>query len=322
MKIILTCPPMIKRIDLYQSELKKYDLEVIIPQFTQVMKEADLIDIIGNYDGWIIGDDPATRAVFEAGKRGNLKAAIKWGVGVDNVDFEACKDLCIPIINTPGVFGREVADNAVGYLIALARQTFTIDRGVKEGKWPKPSGMSLWDKKVALIGFGDIGRNTAKRLLAFDLDVYVSDPGFIKDNDQIKCIYNPDIIINQELNKCHLDTLSNVLKDSDFIVITCALNKSTKHMINKDTISLAKNGVYLVNVGRGPVVKEDDLVKCLKNGKVRGAALDVFEIEPLPLESELRNQNVIFGSHNSSNTEEAVDKVSVMAISKIYQFLN
>ena len=101
MKLLLTCPPMIKNIQRYQSIITQYGFDLTIPEFTQVMKEEDLIQIMPQYDAWIIGDDPATRAVFEAGKKGNLKVCAKWGVGVDNVDFEACKYLNIPITNTP-----------------------------------------------------------------------------------------------------------------------------------------------------------------------------------------------------------------------------
>src|SRR3546814_18453260 len=89
-----------------------------------------MVDLLPQYEGWIIGDDPATRRVFEAGKAGKLKAAVKWGIGVDNVDFAACKDLGIPIINTPNMFGGEVADVAVGYVIGLARQLFVIAREI------------------------------------------------------------------------------------------------------------------------------------------------------------------------------------------------
>src|SRR3546814_4139253 len=125
-----------------------------------------MVDLLPQYEGWIIGDDPATRRVVEAGKAGRLKAAVKWGIGVDNVDFAACKDLDIPTVNTPHMFGREVAAVAVGYVIGLARQLPNIDRGIRELEWPKPAGMILAGKRVALVGFGDIGRLTATRLAA------------------------------------------------------------------------------------------------------------------------------------------------------------
>ena len=118
-------------------------LELVPAVVTQTLSETELIELLPQFDGWIIGDDPATQQVFEAGLRGSLKAAVKWGIGVDNVDFRACEALGIPITNTPGMFGGEVADVAVGYVIALARHTVEIDRSVREGSWPKPRGLSL-----------------------------------------------------------------------------------------------------------------------------------------------------------------------------------
>ena len=137
-------------------------LEVTAPKVIQTLSVAELEDLVPQHDGWIIGDDPATRSVFEAGKRGDLRAAVKWGIGVDNVDFSACKDLNIPIINTPYMFGAEVADIAMGYVVGLARETFQIDRGVREGNWPKSNGISLSGKSVALIGYGDVGKECCK----------------------------------------------------------------------------------------------------------------------------------------------------------------
>ena len=187
MKILVTCPPMINMIENYKDLFEKYNLEFYCPKFTQVLTVEELINLVPKYDGWIIGDDPADRIVFEEGKKGKLKAAVKWGVGVDNVDFEACKELNIPITNVPNVFGEEVSDVAIGMLLNLTRKLHDINSETKKGNWYKPAGNSLTGKKVCLIGFGDIGRCTARKLLAFNLDVYVSDPGFEKVNGKIIC---------------------------------------------------------------------------------------------------------------------------------------
>ncbi|MEJ2065806.1 MAG: NAD(P)-dependent oxidoreductase, partial [Reinekea sp.] len=169
MKILVTCPPMLGMIDTFKPLFEEKGIELSAPKVVQTLSVDELKEIVPQHDGWIIGDDPATREVFEAGSKGKLKAAVKWGIGVDNVDFQACKDFNIPIINTPNMFGGEVADIAVGYVIALARETFEIDRGVRNGKWDKPRGISLSGKTVAVVGFGDIGKSTAKRLLAADM---------------------------------------------------------------------------------------------------------------------------------------------------------
>ena len=141
-RVLVTCPPMLGMLGDFVASAQELGLELVPAEVTQTLSESELIELLPNFDGWIIGDDPATQKVFEAGQRGLLKAAVKWGIGVDNVDFKACEALGIPIINTPGMFGGEVADVAVGYVIALARHTFEIDRGVRESNWPKPRGLS------------------------------------------------------------------------------------------------------------------------------------------------------------------------------------
>jgi D-3-phosphoglycerate dehydrogenase / 2-oxoglutarate reductase len=308
MKILVTCPPMLGMIDSFRHVFEEKGIELSTPNVVQTLSVEDLKEIVPQHDGWIIGDDPATREVFEAGKTGNLKAAVKWGIGVDNVDFDACKDLNIPIINTPDMFGREVADVAMGYVIALARETFEVDRAVRDGEWIKPRGISLSGKKVALIGFGDIGQSTAKRLLVLDMNVIVYDP--FADN-------------SSNLPEVEREVWPNRVEEVDFIVITCSLTKSSYHMVNADIFKQAKDGVRVVNVGRGPIIDEASLEDALKSGKVYSAALDVFEVEPLPMDSYLRTHtHCVFGSHNASNTADAVERTSHIAIDKLFHFLN
>ena len=308
MKILVTCPPMLGMIDSFRHIFEEKGIELSAPNVIQTLSVEELKEIVPQHDGWIIGDDPATREVFEAGKVGNLKAAVKWGIGVDNVDFDACKDLNIPIINTPDMFGREVADVAMGYVIALARETFEIDRAVRDGGWIKPRGISLSGKKVALIGFGDIGQSTAKRLLAADMSVIAYDP-FANNNPNM-----PEV---------EREVWPNRIEEADFIVVTCSLTKSSYHMVNADVFNQVKDGVRVVNVGRGPIIDEASLEDALKGGKVYSAALDVFEVEPLPMDSYLRTHpHCIFGSHNASNTEDAVEHTSHIAIDKLFNFLN
>lgn len=307
MKILVTCPPMLGLFDEFIEKFESEGLTGVPAKVTQVMTEAELIQILPEYDGWIIGDDPATRRVFEAGAKGKLKAAVKWGVGTDNVDFQACEDLNIPIMNTPGVFGREVADVAMTYVLGLARQTYLIDREIRQNKaWPKPSGISLWNKKAAVVGFGDIGQSTVKRLLACDLEVITYDPYF----KPAKSIPIENYIWPDRIG------------DMDFIVFTCPLTPQTQHMFNEDILPKLKPGVRIINVSRGPVIDERALVKGLRDGTVHSAALDVFEVEPLDPQSELRKfDQCIFGSHNGSNTVDAVRVVSHMAIDRIAGFL-
>jgi len=306
MKILVTCPPMLGMMDIFRPYLEDIGLRVTAPPVLQTLSVEELLRLVPEHDGWIIGDDPATREVLHAGRRGLLKAAVKWGVGVDNVDFEACKDLGIPVSNTPDMFGKEVADIAMGYVTALARETFEIDRGVRAGQWPKPRGISLAEKTVALIGLGDIGRQLAKRLVAAEMRVIGYDPK--KDVGQVPYIERAD--------------WPERVDEADFIVATCSLTPSSRHMINKHILTMAKSGVRIVNVGRGPVIHEEELIAALDAGRVYSAALDVFEEEPLPADSPLRlHSHCIFGSHNASNTADAVERTSWIAIRKLIDFL-
>lgn len=307
MKILVTCPPMLGMKEQFLPYAQEKNLEVICPDVVQTLSEQELIELVPQVDGWIIGDDPATRKVFEAGKNGQLKAAVKWGIGVDNVDFAACEDLGIPITNTPYMFGEEVADIAIGYLIALARETFFIDRKIREGGWPKNRGMSLRGKKVGLVGYGDIGKQTSKRLEVLGLEVIVFDPG-----------------VNQVEEKCaQLSNWPERINECDFLLFTCSLNEKNKHMLNASVLSSAKKGVRVVNVARGPLIDELALCEALKSEIVHSAALDVFEYEPLPMSSYLREHPLcIFGSHNSSNTSDAVARTNVIAIDKLAEYLN
>jgi D-3-phosphoglycerate dehydrogenase len=282
--------------------------ELVPAKVTQTLSQDELIELLPQYDGWIIGDDPATRRVFEAAKAGNLKAAVKWGIGVDNVDFAACKDLGIPIINTPNMFGGEVADVAVGYVIGLARQLFHIDREIRNAnKWPKPPGMSLAGKRIGLIGYGDIGRSVAKRLLAFDMKIVAYDPGIQGD---------------AEMNGVERAEWPERVEEADFLIFTCSLNAHNRHMLNADVLARTKVGVQVVNVARGPLIDEAALISALQAGHVAAAGLDVFEQEPLPADSPLRAMpQCIFGSHNGSNTKDAVRRCSHQAMDKLFEFL-
>jgi D-3-phosphoglycerate dehydrogenase len=304
-KILVTCPPMVRMIDEFRPRFRELGLEVDAPAVVQTLPEAELIQRLPQYDGWIIGDDPATRAVFTAGKGGKLRAAVKWGVGVDNVDFEAAKALGLPITNTPAAFGGEVADVAVAYVAMLARELGTIDRGVRDGAWPKPAGISLGGKTVGLVGFGDIGRNVARRLQAADMRVIAYDPALSASPEGAEAAVWPARV-----------------EEADFLVFTCALTKTNRHMLNAEVLSRAKPGVRIVNVARGPLIDEQALIDALKSGKVYSAALDVFEVEPLPGDSPLRGlDRCIFGSHNGSNTVDAVRRTSNRAIDLLAGFL-
>jgi len=307
LKVLISCPPMIKQRDSFEETFKGLGIEPIWAKIVQQFTEPELVKILPEFDGWIVGDDPCTRDVLAAGKRGKLKAIVKWGIGVDNVDFKACSELGIPVENTPNMFGDEVADLAMSYITNLSRKIVDVHNGVKKLEWPKPIGTSLKGKKIGVVGLGDIGMNIVRRVNAARMNVIAYDPYFssTKSEFELEHLIWPDKI-----------------EELDYLVIACALNDQNKHMINKNIILRFKKGINLINVSRGPLINEIDLCNGIKNGYIAGAALDVYENEPLEQNSPLREfGQIIFGTHNGSNTFEAVQKTSHLAIKKINNFL-
>ena len=297
---------MLGMIEEFRPLFEARGVELTPATVVQVLSEDELCALLPQFDGWIIGDDPATRRVFTAGKAGRLKAAVKWGIGVDNVDFAACEELGIPITNCPNMFGGEVADVAVSYVAALARETFGIDRGVRQGHWPKPCGISLAGRTVGLVGLGDIGRNVARRLLAADMKIVAYDPFYAGD-------------LAKGIERA---TWPGRIGEADFLVFTCALTAANRHMLNAATLAQTKPGVRVVNVARGPLIDEAALITALQSGQVHSVGLDVFEVEPLPMNSPLRDMpHTIFGSHNGSNSQDAVRRCSVQAIDVLLAYL-
>jgi len=307
MKVLVTCPPMLGLIDEFRPRFSQAGVELHAPNVVQTLTEQELIGILPTQDGWIAGDDPASRKVLKAGAAGRLKAVVKWGIGTDNVDFAAAREFGLKVSNTPGMFGAEVADVAMAYLIGLARSLFVIERGVRAGGWPKPRGVSLQGKVLALVGLGDIGGNVATRARAAGMELVAFDPRFEPGprGDGIEVRRWPD-----------------GLALADFLVLTCPLTSDTRHMIDQRALALVKPGLRFVNVARGQLVDEGALIRALEQGIVHSAALDVLEQEPLPANSPLRTfERCIFGSHNASNTLEGVRRASERAISQLFEHL-
>lgn len=305
-KVLVTCPPMIQAKDHFLPIFDKLGWEAIIPRFEQMVPEEQLCEMIKDVDGWIIGDDQATYKVVKSGKEGKLQAAVKWGIGTDNIDFNAFEEFHIPIENTPGMFNDEVADVAIGYLISLARDLTFIDREVRNKNWLKPQGKSLRGMKCAIVGFGNIGQNLYKKLKVFGLDTFAYDPLFSE---------------KEYPSGCKIERWPNRLEEVEVIIFTCSLTKENYQMFNKDILRKLKVGSFVINVGRGGLIEEETILKGLKSGIISKVALDVFAEEPAKNEALIAHPKCIFGSHNSSNTKEAVLKTNKKTIEILKSFL-
>ena len=307
--ILITCPPMLATLDTCKERFKAENLEVVAPKIQQQLSEQELCEIIADFDGVIAGDDPFTARVLETGKAGCLKVLAKWGIGTDAIDFDAAKRLGIYTSNTPNVFGDEVADVALGYIILLARQLHKIDQAVRNQQWLKIQGTSLKGKVAGIIGLGSIGRALAYRLNSLGMGLIGYDVTTI----------DSEFLLETSLKQVNLDEL---LSEADCIILCCNLTPENYHLLDNKAFEKMKKGVWLVNVARGPLINEDALIQAMESDKVAGAALDVFEAEPLLKGHPLLAYNqVILGSHNSSNTREGVLKVNQLAIDNLVRDL-
>ena len=306
-KVLISCPHLQKTIHLYRDRLAAKGIELEVPEMVQQLTEEELLEIVDRFDGIIAGDDHFTGKVLEKAKK--LKILAKWGIGTDSIDKEAAKRLNIPVVNTPNVFADEVSDVAFGYILMLARQLHLLDRSVREGGWLQVPGTTLRGKTLGVVGVGSIGRGAVVRGNAVGMNVIGYDVIPIAKS------------IQEELNVRQVD-LDTLFRESDFIVLCCNLTAENHHLLSDRAFSLMKDGVRIVNVARGPLIDEAALVKVLKSGKVAGAGLDVFEVEPLPVDSPLREfDQCIFGTHNGSHTQEAVLKVNELAIDNLLKGL-
>ena len=303
LRVLITCRQMQNCMGHFSHAFEERGIEVVMPETVQQPTEEDLIAVIGQFDGMIAGDDPLTERVLEHATR--MRAIAKWGVGTDGIDQGAARARGIQVSNTPGVFGDEVADVALGYLVMLARQLHRIDASVKAGGWFKYEGRALRGKTVGIAGLGTIGLAVARRAPGFGMGVIGHDVA--EDARGTAAEQGVEVVDREEL-----------FRRSDALILCCPLTAETHHMVSGATLELMPRGCYLVNVARGPLVDEPALVEGLGSGRVAAAALDVFEEEPLPVESPLRAfEQCVFGSHNGSNATEGVLRASERAVENL-----
>ncbi|MFM8791641.1 MAG: phosphoglycerate dehydrogenase [Solirubrobacterales bacterium] len=296
--VLVTCRQMQVELPRHRHRIEALGYEVAAPDLgdRQQFTARDLLRYSDELVGIIAGDDELSREFFEGAAK--LKTVIRWGIGMDSVDQAAAVERGVAVRNTPGVFGQEVADCAFGYILMLARGYLEVDAAVRRGEWPKREGITLAGSRLGVVGMGSIGREVAVRGLGFGMDVVGYDP-----------------MVTVAPRGTSLVDLTTLLSTSRFIVLACPLTPDTHHLINADRLALIKSDAYLVNVARGHVVAEPDLITALTEGALAGAALDVFEVEPLPIASELRNlPNVVLGAHNASNTRQGVARASKTAV--------
>lgn len=298
-RVLLTCHHIVRHAARARAAFEAAGIEVVVPDLVgQQFSAEDMCRLLPGIDVVIAGDDVIDRSVLETGRADRLRAVVKWGIGTDSIDKAAARDLGMPVYNTPGAFSEEVADAAWALILMLSRGYHRMNESVAAGGWLKVEGRSLGGLTLGVVGLGGIGRAIARRGIAFGMTVVGSDPMAI----------DPETLASIPAKQLPLEEL---LATADVVCLACNLTPDNVGLIGDETLALIRPGVWLVNVARGPLVDEAALERALESGRVGAAALDVFEVEPLPVASPLRRfSNVVFGSHNGSNTREAVMKVN------------
>ena len=276
-------------------------------------KEETLVRAVADADLLVICYAPVTRKVIEAGK--NLKAILKWGVGVDSIDFEAANERGLPVCHCPMYGCGTIADHAFAMLIALARKLVPLvnDTRRRGWIWPDPSrtwaGMDLEGKVVGIIGLGRIGKKIARRCHGFDMQVISYDP--------LQRELPPELGFIEQVE------LDNLLEQSDFISLHAVLNKETRNLIGAREIDRMKPSAYLINTARGALVNEPSLVAALSKRRIAGAAIDVFDPEPLDITHPYFSlDNILVTPHFAYYTEEADDRLDRECLYSARRILN
>ncbi|MCT7511869.1 phosphoglycerate dehydrogenase [Aliarcobacter cryaerophilus] len=305
MKVVVTSPSFSSN-KILQNEIYKYFPNAILNLDGKRFDKRNLIDYIKDSDAIIVGLEPIDKEVLE--QCPNLKIVSKYGVGLNNIDLEACKKRDITIGWTGGVNKLSVAEMTLGYMLMLCRNLFITSNELKNGIWNKSGGFQLSGKRVGIIGVGHIGKEVIRLLKPFNCEILVND------------------IINQEeyYKENNLKEVSKeeIFKTCDIVTIHTPFDSTTDNLINKKVFETMKNSSFIINSARGGIINEDDLKYALLNNLIAGAAVDAYVEEP-PTDKELLSlPNLICTPHIGGNSKEAVEAMGLSAINHLKEFYN
>jgi len=309
-RVLVTAPPILPKIYNYKDLFDKKSVEIVVPPYEVVecLYENELIELLKDIDGILCGDDKITENVLKQTKR--LKVISKWGTGIDSIDKDAAERLGIKVLRVKDVFSEPVSDTVLAYILLFSRKIIEKNQIVINNKWEKTESHTLKEKSLGIIGVGHIGKVVAQKALALGMKVYGNDIRKIS-RDYVK---NTDI---------EMVNLNELLTNSDFVTFHCDLNNSSFHLIGEKELKIMKPESVLINTSRGEVIDQSALEDALQNNEISGAALDVFEVEPLPEESILRKMNNVFLSpHNSNGSPSVFNNVDKLSIQNLFDGLN
>lgn len=286
------------------QSLKEKGFEVV----QQFFEPEALMEQIKNFDVLVVRSATKVRKpiIDAACETGKLKLVIRGGVGVDNIDVAYAMEKGIKVTNTPKASSASVAELTIAHMFAIARFVHTANVTMREGKWEKKKyeGIELCGKTLGLVGFGRIAREVAKRAEALGM----------------KVLYTDILGKAEGFPQYSFVSLSEILKESDFVSVHVPLDKEKGAVISKGEMAQMKDGSYLINCARGGVVDEDALLEALNSGKLAGAALDVFEGEPKPKEALLNNSKISVTPHIGASTMEAQTRIGEEIVNIIEDF--
>lgn len=303
--VLVSAPYLIPVFSRFEAEFAAAGVRPVIAEVRERLSEPELGKFAGTIDGAVCGDDRFSAAVLDACAP-RLKVISKWGSGVDSIDREAAARLGVRVFNTPGAFTEAVADTVLGYVLAFARQLPWLDRQMKSGRWAKLPGRALHECTLGVVGVGRIGRAVLRRGRAFGMN-----------------LLGHDIV---EVDRTFLDqvgatmtSLEDLLERADFVSLNCDLNPTSLGLLGRRAVARMKRSAVLINTARGPIVDERALVESLSDGRLAGAALDVFEDEPLPMDSPLRQMdNVLLAPHNANSSPSAWERVHRATLGNLF----
>jgi len=292
--------------DEVDQRLQEAGCETVFNRWHGDRTEEEMIRILQGIDAAIVSIDPFTRKVFQACPQ--LKVVSRTGVGYDAIDVPAATEHGVAVCITPGANNRAVADFAFALLLAIARRLLENLTVVPQGGWKRYQGKDLPGSTLGIVGLGSIGKEVAKRARGFDMRVLAY-----------------DVFKDEEFAARHQVTyvpLEQLLRESDFVTLHCFLDETTRHLMNAERLALMKPTAYLINTARGPIVDEEALFQALKEKRIAGAALDVFDQEPLPANSPLRTlDNVYLSPHAAGQTDGAMRAMGTMAADNVIAVL-
>ena len=302
-RILISAPYFLPVVEDYRQRLEAQGLELVIANVCERLSEEELLPLVSTIDGALCGDDKFTERVLRQAP--HLKVISKWGTGIDSIDTDAAARLGIRICNTPNAFTDCVADSTLGYVLNFARRLSWMDQDIRKGKWIKPDAVTLRECTLGVVGVGNIGRAVVNRAVAFGMTVVGHDP-----------VAMPQSFLAETGLK--LVSMRELLESADFVTLHCDLNPTSYHLIGRSQLELMRPSAYLINTSRGLVVDEPALIDALRSGEIAGAALDVFENEPLPFDTPLRKMNnCLLAPHNSNSGVAAKKRVHESTIANL-----